>query len=146
MTDLDTSAFQNAVKAARDHLRKAEEELSRVGPPAGDTATATLVKAAERSIDQRAFRERCLPAEFASGAAWYLLLHLFVARHERQDMSIAAATKAAGVRPTTGLRLLDRLESAGLIERSRGKGNAKVVLIVLTDLATERVSQILDRA
>ena len=61
-------------------------------------------------------------------------------------MSIAAATKAAGVRPTTGLRLLDRLEAVGLIERSRAKGNGKVVLIALSDLATERVSQILGRA
>jgi len=34
----------------------------------------------------------------------------------------------------------------GLIERSRAKGNGKVVLIALSDLATERVSQILGRA
>jgi len=47
-------AVQEAVTSAGEHLRKAEDELSRVSPPAGDTATAVLVKAAERSIDQRA--------------------------------------------------------------------------------------------
>jgi MarR family transcriptional regulator, organic hydroperoxide resistance regulator len=83
-------------------------------------------------------------------------LHLIEPLLESGDaLPVGALASAAGVSPPTATRMLDCLERAGLVERSRREGDRRVVLVALTpaglraaahehELAHERRRQIFE--
>jgi DNA-binding MarR family transcriptional regulator len=77
-----------------------------------------LLSLAEEELERRRIRSKYLPLSLPEGAAWAMLLELFVSFHRGHAVIIKSISLTAGVPPTTALRLLGILESNGLVERS----------------------------
>ena len=80
-----------------------------------------------------------------------LSLHLFEhvhgdSRERGQAMILCRAYKAAGVTDTTGRRLLDRMESEGLITRRRAPRSRKMRIVELTDRSVALLVDFLARS
>ena len=70
-----------------------------------------------RIIRQRQLRARFFDGELFGDPAWDMLLDLTAARVEHQRVSITSLCIASGVPPTTALRWINEMTSAGLLER-----------------------------
>ncbi len=94
-----------------------------------------LLEMAQSECLRRELRNRvateCLGgvAEQAQGPSWNILLELYVARRQ---ICVKAACLASRVPPTTALRYMRSLESAGLIARVRDEADARRCLLRLS--------------
>jgi hypothetical protein len=100
---------------------------------------------AERLYAERRRRDAHFPPDLFGEPAWDLLLAMFTARERGQAMILCRAYRVAGVSDTTGRRLLDRMETDGLITRRRAPRSRKMRLVELTDRAVELLLQYLAR-
>lgn len=83
-----------------------------------------------RNIAKR--RARHIPPEFLGEPAWEMLLELFVQFAGQADISTKSLCLVSGLPDTTALRLIDKLEQAGLVERSQSAADKRVTLLRLT--------------
>ena len=100
---------------------------------------------ADRLYAERRRRDAMFPDGLFGEPAWDLLLALFTAREKGQSVILCKAYRAAGVTDTTGRRLLDHMEEAGLITRRRAPRSRKMRIVELTDAAAERLIDYLAR-
>ena len=101
---------------------------------------------AERLYAERRRRDAHFPPDLFGEPAWDLLLAMFTARERGQAMILCRAYKAAGVTDTTGRRLLDRMESEGLITRRRAPRSRKMRIVELTDRSVALLVDFLARS
>jgi len=95
--------------------------LERVDDLAKPAAEATLQERAELIFEKRCRRDECFPADLLREPAWDVLM-LFIARNQGREVRQTDLLRSAKVPDTTGLRLLDQLEQAGLGQRRGGDG------------------------
>ncbi|MDP5104393.1 MAG: MarR family transcriptional regulator [Erythrobacter sp.] len=88
-------------------------------------------------------RTRHLSAEFLGEPAWEMLLELFIQFAGGAKVSTKSLCAASGLSDTTALRLIDRLDSAGLVERSQSPVDKRVTLVALTRQGVQSVGSIL---
>jgi DNA-binding MarR family transcriptional regulator len=99
-----------------------------------------------RSLYQeRSCRSALLPADLLGEPAWDILLDLFASEHEQREISVSSACIASSAPPTTGLRYLAKLETAGLVERSAAAGDRRRFNLRLTPEGRAAMSAILER-
>lgn len=79
--------------------------------------------------------------DFMGEPVWDLLLDLCGARVERRAVSVTSAIIAAGVPLTTGLRVIARLERAGVLARRADKRDKRRTFIFVTEYGFELVAQ-----
>ncbi|WP_010545638.1 hypothetical protein [Sphingomonas elodea] len=89
---------------------------------------------------RRVIRARRMRAEFFEGdlfadPAWDMLLDLFAAHLERRQISVSSLCIAAAVPPTTALRWIGTLSSAGLFDRKADPTDRRRAYIVLSETA-----------
>ncbi len=101
---------------------------------------------AERLYAERRRRDAHFPPDLFGEPAWDLLLAMYMARERGQAMILCRAYRAAGVSDTTGRRLLDRMESEGLISRRRAPRSRKMRIVELTDRSVELLVDFLARS
>jgi len=77
-------------------------------------------------------RERFLPAELLGEPCWQMLLELFIQFAGGAKISTKSLCLISGSPDTTALRLIDKLEDAGLIKRSTPPTDKRVTLVELT--------------
>jgi hypothetical protein len=121
----------------RDRLAAICSELQQMlgrGDSASGNPTVPPERVADavRHIHERRIRDRFFDPVLFVDPAWNVLLDLYVAAAEKRQISLSSASLAAGVPATTGLRYLDRLADAGLIERSSCTSDRRRVWISLT--------------
>ena len=97
-----------------------------------------LAKALERGRHER---ELFFPPGLFGEPAWSLLLDLFVAHHEGRVLNTSGACFGANVPQTTGLRWLEKLDSAGLIERQPHPQDTRFVMIRLSAEGLARMTE-----
>ena len=102
-----------------------------------------LAKVAVQARLAASRRTRHLPAEFLGEPAWEMLLELFIQFAGGAKVSTKSLCIASGLPDTTALRLIDRLEEAGLIERSQSQIDKRVTMVFLTRQAVKAVGSIL---
>jgi len=93
-------------------------------------------KAAMAAVRRLRGRETHHPEEL-SYAQYGLLFSL----SGSEQMSARDLADAAALTPATATQMLDGLEAAGLVRRTRSAGDKRVVLISLTDRGAETVSR-----
>jgi len=77
-------------------------------------------------------RRRHLSAEWFGEPGWEMLLELFIQFAGGARVSTKSLVIASGAPNTTGLRVIDRLEEAGLVERSPSQMDKRVTHVCLT--------------
>jgi hypothetical protein len=91
--------------------------------------TPQEIRAAIRS---RRLRGQYFQGELFADPAWDMLLDLFAAELERQQVSVSSLCIAAAVPPTTALRWIGTLHDAGLFERKADPADRRRAYIVLS--------------
>jgi hypothetical protein len=102
-----------------------------------------LVQLAEKLYKARRLRERFFSVDFFAEPTWDLLLDLYIAHHRSRIVITSGASIAAGVPLTTGLRLIEKLEEAGVIARSSSPTDHRLVIISLTQGSLEKMNELL---
>jgi hypothetical protein len=135
------SVLRETLASAGSRLDEAREFLdiaSRGRDPGID-----LVQLAEKLYKARRIRERFFPVYLFVEPTWDLLLDLYVAHHRSRIVITSGACIAAGVPLTTGLRWIEKLDAAGVVERSPSPTDHLLVLISLTAQSLERMDELL---
>src|SRR5690606_27190284 len=94
-----------------------------------------------RIIRQRQLRARYFEAGLFADPAWDMLLDLTAAHAENQRVSVTSLCIASGVPPTTALRWIGQLTSAGLIERIEDETDRRRAFLALSDKAAEAMAR-----
>lgn len=102
-----------------------------------DREAAIEPEAVRSLIQARRIRDELFPSDLFGEPAWDMLLDLFAARLEGQDVRISNLCISAAVPPTTALRYVGRMESLGLIRRIAGSPDARQIFVELTDRSAE---------
>ncbi|MGB6230821.1 MAG: MarR family transcriptional regulator, partial [Litorimonas sp.] len=89
-------------------------------------------------------REEFIPAELFGEPAWSMLLELFCQFAGGAQVSSKSLCIASGSPQTTALRAIDRLEQAGLVERSTSPNDGRVTLVSLTKEGVIAVGRFLE--
>lgn len=109
--------------------------------------TGTPSPAEVRSILRvRRLRERFFPAELFADPAWDMLLDLFAARMEGDNVAVSSLCIAAAVPPTTALRWIKTMTDAGLFERHADPMDGRRIFIRLSDRAVDGMRRYFDAA
>ncbi len=94
-----------------------------------------------RIIQHRQARAKYFAGELFADPAWDMLLDLTAARAEHARVSVTSLCIAAGVPPTTALRWIGQMTSAGLLERVEDDADKRRAFIALTDRTAEAMAR-----
>jgi hypothetical protein len=84
------------------------------------SADTILVEVARQIYSARRKRSMLIDDdEFFGEPAWDIYLDLYIAAHERRDVSVTSACLAMTLPPTTALRWLRLMEDEGIVVRER---------------------------
>ena len=109
------------------------------------TEDAAELVALARAIERaRQERERFFPPGLFGEPGWSLLLDLFVAHHEGRLLNTSGTCFGAHIPQTTGLRWLEKLDAAGLIERLPHPHDTRFVMVRLSPDGVARMTAALD--
>jgi hypothetical protein len=100
-----------------------------------------LARSFERA---RAELDSYFPGGLFGDPGWSLLLDLYIAHHEGRAVNTSGVCSGANVPQTTGLRWLDRLEGAGLIQRHRHPQDTRFVMVELSPMGLRRMTAFLE--
>jgi DNA-binding MarR family transcriptional regulator len=95
-----------------------------------DIAELGLVDA---TIRIRRARAAHFPPEWFSDPAWDILLFLFISHLQEVKVTVGDVGHGTGNRPTTAIRWLDIIESAGLLDRRRSTRDSRRVYVFLNE-------------
>lgn len=98
-----------------------------------------LAKVAQREAHRAKLRERHINSDLFGEPAWNILLELFQQFAGGSRVSTKSLQLISGCPETTALRVIDRLESSGLVERGECETDKRVTLIGLTQKGVEKV-------
>lgn len=130
-------------RLARRHLDRIARQLERT--PGATARQGDAADMARRIGDQRKVRGVYFPAGLFGEPAWDLILALYMAQAEGEEIHSYALFRAAGVAPSTGLRLLEKLEAASMIARSPSESDRRQVLVRFTEATFEQMTDMLSR-
>jgi DNA-binding MarR family transcriptional regulator len=125
-------------------LRDLRQAVERVEEAASQEPASDLSGLADQAFQDRRARDSHFPAGLFVDAEWDLLLVLARACGEGGEVRQTEAFRAVGVPHTTGLRVIQRLEAAGLAERSGHPGMKRSLVLRLTAEGARRMSLALD--
>ncbi|WP_150115360.1 hypothetical protein [Pelagerythrobacter marensis] len=102
-----------------------------------------LVEVARRFIKLRKRMGEFIPKNLVKDWAWDIFLELFVNGEEGGIVYVKHLMLTCNTTPTSAMRLIDRIEDAGLIERSTDYLDQRRVIIKLSDRGREAMIAIL---
>lgn len=108
---------------------------------AANTSRASRVR--ER-IRQRRLREKLFGTDLFADPAWDMMLDLYAAQLEGNEVSVSSLCIAAAVPTTTALRWIKLLSQRGWLLRSHDPGDGRRVNMHLSDTALEKLDRYFD--
>lgn len=97
-------------------------------------------RALRRIVRNRQARAKFFPGLPFADPAWDMLLDLAAARIEQQRVCVTSLCIASGVPPTTALRWIRVLTSAGLLTRVHDETDRRRVFVALSDRAADAMA------
>ena len=130
---MDEEQLREAVRAAQEALARATAALDN-NEPADDLSTV-----AARLFRERRVRDAAFPPGLLVEPEWDMLLVLAKALGEGRELRQIEVLNAINVPHTTGFRVIQRLEAAGLISRTKTENMKKTNLIRLSKDGVRRL-------
>lgn len=110
-----------------------------------ERSSLKLARRAKALLHFRRERAKTIPAELLGEPAWEMLLDLFCQFSGGAAVSLKSLTIASGASATTALRIIDKLEAEGLIQRRSCPTDGRVTLVELTKKGVLAVGHILEK-
>lgn len=137
------SSFQQASAADRPELIELEllqEQLNRLRfrlekpQPAKPRSLepAMLLPLVKQILRSRRQRDTLFGTDLFGEPAWDILLELFVAEQTYRKLSVSSVCLASAVPPSTAIRWVERLESAGWVRRDNDPLDRRLIWVFLT--------------
>lgn len=115
-------------------------------PPSEYSKGETYLVIAKRTYANRRKRDTILGNPSLLGEpAWDILLDLYIAQVESQEVSVSSACIGSASPPTTGLRWLGVLQQEGLIMRISDPSDQRRVLVKLSPVGIECMERYFDQ-
>lgn len=127
------------VEAAASRVR--HEAAARAADSATDVAADVAL--ARTLYASRSRGNRIFGAHILSDPKFEMLLDLFVSEYDGRHVSVSDLCLAADVPQTTGLRYIEKLETAGFVRRSPDPGDGRRWWIEATDRALSGVTHLM---
>jgi DNA-binding MarR family transcriptional regulator len=134
---MDEEQLRDAVRAAQEALARAVAALDQEVP------NDDLGAVAARLFRQRRKRDEAFPPGLLVEPEWDMLLLLAKARGEGREMRQIEVLNAINVPHTTGFRVIQRLEAAGLVERTTAEKVKRTNFVRLTGDGVRRLRRAL---
>ncbi|MDT9598967.1 winged helix DNA-binding protein [Sphingosinicella rhizophila] len=99
-----------------------------------------VLREARRSYMSRRERDRIFGGRLFADPSWDILLDLFIAQHEGQNVSVSSACIAASVPSTTALRHIAHLVEIGLVVRRPHPRDSRSTFLELTEKGRTRMN------
>lgn len=96
-------------------------------------------------IRQRRMRSEFFPPEFFADPVWDMMLDLYAAHYEGQEVSVSSLCIASAVPPTTALRWIKTLTACGWFVRRRDDHDGRRVYIDLSNEIRVKLDVYFDR-
>jgi DNA-binding MarR family transcriptional regulator len=129
----------------RDAVRAAQEALARASSALDDPRPSDdLSTVAARLFRERRKRDEAFPPGLLVEPEWDMLLVLAKAVGEGRELRQIEVLNAINVPHTTGFRVIQRLEAAGLVSRTTTESVKRTNIIRLTEDGVRRLRQALD--
>jgi len=146
----DGAPASNPLTDGGDGLFRFESPRTAFAPRV-DEGSQRLVRAARpalpdprlvrRMIRNRQLRARYFAGDLFADPAWDMLLDLAAARAEHIRVSVTSLCIASGVPPTTALRWIGQMITAGLMERIDDETDRRRAFITLTDKGADALAR-----
>lgn len=104
---------------------------------------ADLVTSARQMMHFRREMEKYFPKFTFHDEAWDVLLELFVSSAQGEELCVKQVLFSTGMPATSAMRLLERLEGAGLIFKSRSVRDRRQTLVTFTEEGINSTSSML---
>ena len=118
----------------------ANDEGGEVEDEQASMPSATELQAfVSRLLKHQQNRAKFFEPDVFSGPSWDILLDLFAAQEEGQQVSVSSLCIAAAVPPTTALRWITNMTEAGYLVRRQDPNDARRVYIELSDLMSAKL-------
>lgn len=102
-------------------------------------AARPFIEAAYHLIEARAKLVRYLPKSMTQDSALGMLLHLFIGEFENRDLCVKQLALSSGDTHATAIRVINDLESSGMIERRSDKSDHRRTIIRLSSLGRSAI-------
>lgn len=106
---------------------------NRSDPPALDFDEDKLADIAASIYASRKRRVELFSPSLFGEPAWDMLLILFIRRARGEQVSVTKLCACSGTPHSTGLRWIERLQSQGLVKRTRAKADTRIVWVEISD-------------
>jgi hypothetical protein len=111
----------------------------------GEPLCDTPLDAARGAYNARRARQRIFGDRLFADPSWDIMLDLFIARLEGNQVSVSSACIGAAAPTSTALRHISHLEQVGLLSRRRHPSDARSTYIELTDEGTAKMTAFFSR-
>jgi len=102
------------------------------------------IKIAKHIYKSRIARKDFLPLSIFGEPAWDILIDLFIAESDDQNITVSSACIASQVPSTTALRYIAMMEKEGLVRRSPDERDQRKIHLTLNHSARVCVEHVLD--
>ena len=120
-------------------FRHASPDTFRQLPHAATANARSGARHIREIIKRRRMRERLLGEDLFADPGWDILLDLFAAQEEEQQVSVSSLCIAAAVPPTTALRWITNMTEAGYLVRRQDPHDARRVYIELSETMSAKL-------
>lgn len=137
---IELSAIADQLSALADGLRGGSEINLAETVSKDDRSQSTFLQLAKQTYADRRKRDGILgDAQLLGEPAWDILLDLYIAQAQGQEVSVSSACIGSAAPPTTGLRWLGVLQEEGLVERINDPSDQRRVLVHLTPFGLDKM-------
>jgi DNA-binding MarR family transcriptional regulator len=106
---------------------------------------AMLLPLVKEILRSRRQRDSLFGTELFGEPAWDILLELFVAEQTYRKLSVSSVCLASAVPPSTAIRWIERLESAGWVRRDNDPLDRRRIWVLLTPKGSDAMLAYLQR-
>ncbi|GAC1579720.1 MAG: hypothetical protein NVS3B5_13000 [Sphingomicrobium sp.] len=133
---LVTGLMNGANIKKRDFQNRFEREVNK-----GHSNSVSLRKWAEYSFAMRRHREKIFGPTLFSDPAWDIMLNVLMSDLDGEPLTVSNASVVANMPMTTGIRGIDRLEVAGLVQRIADPSDRRVIWVRTTAKALQLLTR-----